>query len=104
MGLLGAVPGTTSTAAPAANVFEVAGARRRLAVDEPALGAYKRKTILRLCLVFAEEGVEDAVVPVSLRESSGGGGRELLGGFGQVECVWCEFGAGCVYWTWRCRR
>ena len=64
--------------APSTDVFEGPRAGRCLPVDEPALRADEYEAILRLRFVFAEEGVEDFVIPVCLCEGGCGYGRKLL--------------------------
>jgi hypothetical protein len=68
----------TPTASPLPDVLEPLGARRCLPVDKPALAADKREAVLSLRFVFAQQRVEDAVVPVGLGEGGCGRGGKLL--------------------------
>jgi hypothetical protein len=79
MSLFLAVPSMAGAAPPSAYVFDTSSSWWCLSVDEAALGADECKAVLRLCLVFAEQSIENAIVPVRLGESSGRSGGELLG-------------------------
>jgi hypothetical protein len=96
--LLLTIPRVTATTAPAAHIVQTSSARWGLSVDEAAFGADQSEAILRLCLVFSEQGVEDTVVPVRLRERGHWGGGELLSGcISGTKRIRCEFGAGSIW-------
>src|SRR5690242_4739512 len=63
-----AIPCLAPAAPPLADILDRARARRRLPVYKSAFGANQDKAVFGLCFVLAQQRVEDAVVPVCLRE------------------------------------
>ena len=66
LGIFFPIPSTTVTAPPSAYVVDRAGSGRCLSVHESAFAADHCEAVLGLRLIFAEESVENPVVPMGL--------------------------------------